>query len=220
MCMNTQGCIQEDRTRPMPRPKSTRQRSQGPANRQNEGESCKEDHTANLKEKLETNKNNISMAHINIYGLLHKMAKIKNFLFTTKVDILAITETHLDLSIDREHMEIEGYDLERRDRQKSDYDKVSELWGAVVIYYKENLKVISQLDRYGTNIEAIWIEIISHSQRLLIGAVYRHPKDVKFFDKFRNTLEKIWMKRKHLVILGDLNSDLNLKGKNKGVIIC
>ena len=64
--------------------------------------------------------------------------------------------------------------------------------------------------------EAIWIEIISYSQRLLIGAVYRHPNDhVKFFDKFRNTLEKIWMKRKHLVILRDLNSDLNLKGKNK-----
>ena len=127
MCMNTQRCIQEDRTRPGP--KSTRQRSQGPANRQNEGESCKEDHTANTKEKLKANKNNISMAHINIDGLLHKMA-------------------------------------ERRDRQKSDYDKVSELWGGVVIYYKENLKVISQLDRYGTNMEAIWIEIISHSQRL------------------------------------------------------
>ena len=41
MCMNTQGFIQEDRTRP--RPKSTRQRSQGPANRQNEGELCKKD---------------------------------------------------------------------------------------------------------------------------------------------------------------------------------
>ena len=155
MCMNTQGCIQEYRTRPRLRPKSRRQRSQGPANRQNEGESCKEDHTANLKEKLKTNKNNISMAHINIDGLLHKMAEIKNFIFTTKVDILAITETHLDLGINREHIKIEGYDLERRDRQKSDYDKVPELWGGVVIYYKENLKLISQLDRYGTNIGEI-----------------------------------------------------------------
>ena len=122
---------------------------------------------------------------------------------------MAITETHSDLSIDREHVEIDGYELERRDRQ-------SGLWGGVVIYYKENFKVISQLDRYGTNMEAIWIEVVSHSQRLLIGAVYRHSKDVKFFDKFSNTfLEKIWMKRKYLVILGDLNSDLNLKGKNK-----
>ena len=143
------------------------------------------------------------------------MAEIRNFLFTTKVDILTITETHLDLSIDREHIETDGYELERRDRQKSDHDKVSELWGGIVIYYKENLKVISPLDKYGTNMEAIWIEIISHSQGLLIGAVYRHPKDVKFFNKFRNTLEKIWMKRKHPVILGDLNSDLNLKGKSK-----
>ena len=131
------------------------------------------------------------MAHINTDGLLHKMAEIRNFLFTTKVDILAITETHLDLNIDRGHTETDGYELERRDRQKSDYDKVSELWGGVVIYYKENLNVISQLDRYGTNMEAIWIEVISHSQRLLIGAVYRHPKDVKFFDKYKNTSEKI-----------------------------
>ena len=58
------------------------------------------------------------MAHINIDGLLHKMAEIRNFPFTTKVDILAITETHLDLSIDRKHIEIDGYELERRDRQK------------------------------------------------------------------------------------------------------
>ena len=36
------------------------------------------------------------MAHINI--------EIWNFLFKIKVDILAITETHLDLSIDRGHM--------------------------------------------------------------------------------------------------------------------
>ena len=122
----TQGCIQEDRTRP--RPKPTRQRSQGLANRQNEGEPCKKnkDHTANLKEKLKTNKNNISVAHINIDGLLHKMAEITIFLFTTKVDILAITETHLDLTIDREHIEIDGYGLERRDRQKNDNSSVRE----------------------------------------------------------------------------------------------
>ena len=76
--MNTQGCIQEDRTRP--RPKSTRQRSQGPANGQNEGESCKEDkdHTANLKEKLKTNKNNISVAHINIEGHTNSRFKIQD----------------------------------------------------------------------------------------------------------------------------------------------
>ena len=82
--MNTQ-CVHEDRTRP----KSTKQRSQSLANRQNEGDTCKEynDHTASLKEKLKTNKNNVSVAHIDIDGLLHKMAEIRNFLFTTKVDI-------------------------------------------------------------------------------------------------------------------------------------
>ena len=35
------------------------------------------------------------------------------------MDILTITETHLDLSIDREHTEIDGYELKRRDSQKS-----------------------------------------------------------------------------------------------------
>ena len=65
MCMNTQGCIRDDG----PRPKSTRQRSQGLANRQNEGETCEEDkdHTANLKEKLIPNKSNMSVAHINMF---------------------------------------------------------------------------------------------------------------------------------------------------------
>eukprot|EP00794_Sanderia_malayensis_P000634 gene634-1302_t len=216
-CKNTEGIS------PGPRPQADRSRSsQGPTKKEGETHKDKEVNDNNsvtgyatLTEKLGVNKNHITMAHINIAGLLHKIAEVRNFINTTNIDILAITETHLDGSIDKDHLGIEGYAMERRDRQKEDYEKVSELWGGVVIYYKENLKVVSQQDRYGTNMEAIWIEIISHSQRLLVGALYRHPKDVKFFDKFNNTLEKIWMNRKHLVIMGDLNSDLNIKGKNK-----
>ena len=59
------------------------------------------------------------------------------------------------------------------------------------------------------DIEAIWAELLLNSQRLLIGCLYRPPDDSSFFDKFDETLGKMQMTRKNLVIVGDLNADVS-----------
>ena len=47
------------------------------------------------------------------------------------------------------------------------------------------------------DLEAIWIEVTSISQRLLVGCVYTPPSDrTDFFGKFYCVVEKMWLSRK------------------------
>ena len=64
-------------------------------------------------------------------------------------------------------------------------------------------------------LEALWINVRCQSQTWLIGCVYRPRDKHSFYTIFDDVLAKIWMKRKNIVILGDLNSDLLMKGKSK-----
>ena len=49
-------------------------------------------------------------------------------------------------------------------------------------------------DKLESNIDAVWVELILHSGRVIIGTVYRHPKDTCManYDKFNTVLEGIW----------------------------
>ena len=71
-------------------------------------------------------------------------------------------------------------------------------------------------DKLESNMEAVWVELILHSQRVLIGTVYRHPKEMAFYDKFNTVLEGIWQKRKNIILLGDLNSDMKASSQEEG----
>ena len=86
----------------------------------------------------------------------------------------------------------------------------------MLIYYKESLNVYieEKLGQY-EGFEAAWINIAARSQTWLLGVVYRHPKDTAFYDKLDKVLEQVWLKRLNVIILGDFNSDLYMKGKSK-----
>ena len=68
-------------------------------------------------------------------------------------------------------------------------------------------------DRYYMEIEAAWTEFTMHSQKILIGNIYRHPKDTSFFEKFQLVLEKACHRRENLILVGDFNCDMK-EGKN------
>ena len=85
-----------------------------------------------------------------------------------------------------ENIAIDGYNLTRRDRKETDFEETNEgRYGGCLIYYKENLQVVQKNDKLDSNIEALWIDVIMHSQRIMIGNVYRHPKDKNLYQKFR-----------------------------------
>ena len=60
----------------------------------------------------------------------------------------------------------------------------------------------------------MWIEIISKSQGILIGNIYRLPEDNKFHARFKKASDQIWLRRNNILVIGDMNSDL-LKNDNR-----
>ena len=155
-----------------------------------------------LGTKLSTD--GLRIAHINVRSLRYKINEIKIMLSESKLDILSITETHLDGEISTEELAITGFKAVRLDREDRE-------GGSCMIYYSENLHMYER-DDLKADIEAIWIDITVMSQKLLLGYIYRPPDDYTFYDKFYNILENTVKNRKNVVILGDFNSDLIAKG--------
>lgn len=135
----------------------------------------------------------LKIAHLNVRSLIRKISEIKLMLSESKLDILAITETHLDDETPTEEVTITGYQVARLDRK-------DQQGGGCIIYYSECL-----------HIEAIWIDVTVNSQKLLLGCVDRSQDDYTFYNKCHSPLEHCARNRKNVVILGDLNSDLIAK---------
>ena len=66
-----------------------------------------------------------------------------------------------------EEIEIEGYKLYRRDRERNSDERI-------VIYYKENLNMIELKVQIDTKIEieTIWSDVQMHSQEMAVAVVY------------------------------------------------
>ena len=128
---------------------------------------------------------------------------IELLLVECKFDVYAITETHLNSKIRDEEILIAGYSMERQDRKGKG-------GGGCLIYYEDDLTVLpfsDDIDKF-REVEGAWIEVNIMSQRFLLGALYRPPTDFSFYGNLQNILSKIITKRKNIILIGDLNSDL------------
>lgn len=72
----------------------------------------------------------LKIAHLNISSLMHKVQDLSLLMHNEKVHILALTETHLDNSVEDEVINIPGYSIFRHDRNKNG--------GGVAIYIHNN----------------------------------------------------------------------------------
>lgn len=86
-----------------------------------------------------------------------------------------------------------------------------------MLYVKESLeayeevKIVTKED----SIKGVWINMLCQSQTWLFAFMYRPPDSATFFDIFNNVLEKVCVKRKNIVSLGDFNSDFLFRGKTE-----
>ena len=151
-------------------------------------------------------KSGLKLAHINVRGLLGKFNEITLLLEESNIDILAITETHMDRSMQNETVKITGYEAEKHDRDKNGR--------GCLFYWKENLDVtVNSVINATKATESVWIKLHIYSQRYLIGSTYSPPDKYDFYDKLKIILDSIWIKRKNVILMGDLNSDLLFRGK-------
>ena len=66
------------------------------------------------------------------------------------------------------------------------------------------------------SLQAAWNDITVASQRLLVASMYRPPDNITFLNQFSSTLDRIWMKRTNIILLGDFNFNLLPKAQDTG----
>ena len=111
-------------------------------------------------------------------------------------------ETRLDEYITDVNVNITGYNIIRKDRNR--------IGGGVAIYYRDCLKVINRSELIPIGLEAACIEVTQYKCKpFLIASVYRTPNaKVEIFDKIETLIQNLDQDTKEIIILGDFNCDL------------
>ena len=150
-------------------------------------------------------KKGVKIFHQNIRGLLSKVSQIEAFLSDfPKIDILALSETHLDkLLEDTDACSIEDYELKK---SRSDGNH-----GSVAVYISERIKYRRRKDLEHDSLECIWIEISEENvQPYLFGCIYRPPDSSEYLppdfnEIFQSNITRFINKYQEIILVGDFN---------------
>lgn len=158
-------------------------------------------HTAVTTVTKKTSPKGLVLAHINICSLRNKVQELYLFLQINKVDILAVSETHLDCTFDDSEVSIEGFSIYRKDRNG--------FGGGVAIFIREHFPVKQRHDLMVDGIEAIWLQVqLPHLKPILVGCCYRAPNsNIQYLNDLCTMMDTTTEENRELYLLGDLNID-------------
>ncbi|XP_051167606.1 uncharacterized protein LOC127285557 [Leptopilina boulardi] len=147
----------------------------------------------------------LEMCHININSLRANIDLLRSHLSMHTYDVVALSETWLTDKISNDMVDINDFNLVRRDR----YGKRG---GGVAIYVKSHLHLrilFSSSELFDNKPEFIIVEISSrHVKPLLFAVVYRRPGG-ESLDDFEYHFKKFFNLYDNVVICGDFNYNLN-----------
>ena len=114
-----------------------------------------------------------------------KISLIEAYNSTFNYDLIAVSDTRLNQSIDNEDILIEGFSS---DIFHSDHPRNSRVPGGVCIYYKENIPIKRRKDLEILQ-ESVVTEITFGHKKVFFIVLYRHPHQTSdefdlFLDRF------------------------------------
>ena len=144
----------------------------------------------------------LRISHLNIRSLYNKLDEIRYIVIESDIDILCMSETWLDDSIQNSELHIPGYVIERHDRNRTG--------GGVIIYIKDSIiyKLRNDIATTSNIVENLWIEIVSskHAKSHLISCMYRPPSArIDYYNGILDILEKATSEDMEISLFGDLN---------------
>ena len=154
--------------------------------------------------------NNLKIAYWNVGGLstdnFAKKTSLEAFIFTNKLDVVMIGESHLKDSISDCDLEISGYTLKRCDHPGN------LARGGVCVYYRSDLPISIKTDINFLN-ECVVMELKVGRKRCFLTCLYRSPayNTKQEVDNFIGNLEKnlseVEKKNPYVsIVLGDFNA--------------
>ena len=145
--------------------------------------------------------NSISICNINIRSIRNKINFLQNFV--DEFDIIVLTETHLDNSIENRDIELDSFDKnpQRKDRTNSG--------GGLLIYSKEDIGICRKHELENDIDETIWVEVHAKGHSFLLCNTYRPEwTDSEYWARLNHAIGLAYQVNENIVISGDLNSDL------------
>ena len=141
-------------------------------------------------------KKGLHFLHLNAGSLLSKLSAA----------VLAVSETWLDGSVTDAEIELVGYTVVRKDRNRNG--------GGVCLYVRSDISYNPRTDLSCDELESVWIDLLLPMTRpITVGACYRPPTQDNFLDLMEKQLSDVSLDAE-IFVLGDLNIDLTNKKSN------
>lgn len=153
----------------------------------------------------------LNVCHINVQSLtarkLSKFNELKMNLTDSKLDIICMTETWLDSSIDNRLISIDGFKILRHDRNRHG--------GGICVYVRKDLtcRIIRTSANYDSanhrrsTTEYVCLDVLSGVDQFML-AVYYNPPDVDCSETLFHHFDEFTVKYRSTFFIGDFNTDL------------
>ena len=156
-------------------------------------------------ERQQNNRNDLSIVHLNIRGLLNKQDQLKRLIIDTEADIILLCETWLT-QIKESHIDLPTHKLTSKHRP----DRIG---GGVGILVHKNLRSRARPDlQIETEIfEHAIVELKTDKRNILLVSGYRPPNTNvrKFLIEYKNLIKQLNKEKDHELVIGiDHNLDL------------
>ena len=155
----------------------------------------------------------LRFCHLNVRSLLSindDCLPRKELLFAhccldVKYDVIALSETHLDGSIDSNEIRFDGYTVFRRDRSRAG--------GGVLFYVRNVLNPVHLSYLHSSHVENLFVKVMSNNKQCIFGVCYRPPNQAAnemsvFFEGLNSQLSSINdsnLQDCPIFLLGDFN---------------
>ena len=151
-------------------------------------------------------KNGLHFLHLNARSLLSKLSDVHLLVNNSKTAVLAVSETWLDGSVTDAEIELVGYTVVRKDRNRNG--------GGVCLFVRSDISYNPRTDLSCDELESVWIDLLLPMTRpITVGACYWPPTQDNFLDLMEKQLSDVSLDAE-IFVLGDLNIDLTSKKSN------
>ena len=146
----------------------------------------------------------MSFVNFNIVTVPGNIDELRCFIHDNPIDILTLNETRLDSKIPNDEINIDGYNVIRKDRNRQG--------GGVAMYVNQNAGFSYKLrdDLMSPDLEMISIEVTRQKTKpFVVITWYRPPSSkIELFDYIQAILGKVECENKEVFLMGDVNCDL------------
>ena len=148
--------------------------------------------------------------HMNVRSLPKKIDQFRVLLLESKIDVVSLSETWLNASVNQSEINLTGFRAYRQDRENG--TKVKKKGGGLLTYinikHASEIEELLDLNRVTRDMEVQWFLIHrKHCKDIIVCNVYRPPygKLDSFVSYMEECIKGLDLNKVELFVMGDMN---------------